>query len=757
MIGRRTFLAGSAAALAVVAAPGGAQVVVEAAEQRAEEASYGRLATWLRVAQDGFVDVYTDKVEVGMGVLTGFAQIVAEELDVPLARIRLHSGDTADTANQGGVGGSTSTERGATAFRNAAAEARRVLVNAAAIQLGVPATALAVRDGVVRDPASGRGVAYGKLVAALAAAPVLEVSGEASSLTVKGEAKPKDPSRYTIVGQPVARLDVAPKATARYRYSVDAKVPGMQHARVLRPPAVGQRPLAVDASALKQYGDARVVRAGDLLAVVATREWDAIRGAQALQVRWSEPTATFPAPDILADYMWAQPAQATGKPHDAGDLAKAFSGARVVEAEYFWPFQAHSTMGPGCAVADVKAGKVTVWCGTQKTHALKHGIAGVLGVPPSTVRVLFASDAGSYGRSGFDDTAVDAALVSRAAGKPVRVQYMRSDMTQWGPKAPAIVAKARGALRDGALTGLDLRIRSFNGDEIHSRPDVPGDFIGAQQAGVPKAKPAMEYALYGRQSAAYDVPALHAVSELIAPLAPTVSPLRTAHLRDPEGPGTTFIVESFVDELAAEAEMDPVAFRLAHLKDDRQRDTLRAAAEAAGWEPRPAGQRASRTGIAHGRGVAFAMRGKTAVATVADVAVDTATGKVKVTRLVCAHDCGLVVNPRSLKGTIEANLMQSLSRTLYEEVKFDAHTVTSHDWLTYPVVRTPDLPERVDVVLVNPKKAPSFGAGEPSSRPTAAAVANAIYDATGARVRVAPMTPKNVLAALQASKQPAKA
>jgi CO/xanthine dehydrogenase Mo-binding subunit len=746
MIARRDFIAATAAALAVVAAPGGARVVALAADA---QSPYGHLGTWLRLGQDGFVDVFTDKVEVGMGVTTGLAQVVAEELDLPVARIRIHAGDTDASPDQGGVGGSWSTEFGARPLRNAAAEARRVLVAAAATQLGVPAQTLAVKDGVVRDPASGRTVAYPALVSALAAAPSLAVNGKAFLLNVTGEAKPKDPSQYSVVGSPVARIDVAPKATAQFRYVVDVKLPGMLHARILRPPAVGQRPIAVDESSLRGHGDARLARVGDLLAVVATREWDAVTGARDLKVRWSAPSATFPAMKDLAQFMWEQPAASSDKVHAKGDLDGAFHDAAVVEATYFWPFQAHATMGPGCAVADVRREKTTVWSGTQKPHGLKVGIAKTLGIPVKSVRVVFVEDAGSYGRSGFDDTALDAALISRAVGKPVRVQYMRSDMTQWGPKGPAIVARARGAVRGGAIAGLDLTVRSFNGNEIASHPDTPGNFIGAQQAGHPNDEPGIEYAVYGKESGAYEIPALHAVADVIAPLAPTVSPLRTTHLRDPEGPGTTFVVESFVDELAAKAKADPIAFRIAHLKDERHKNALRVAAKTANWEARAAAAHARTTGVVNGRGVAFATRNNTVVATIAEVAVDTANGKVHVTRLVCAHDCGLIVNPRSLKGTIEANLMQSLSRTLFEEVRFDEHTVTSRDWATYPVVRTPDVPDRVDVVMIERKGLPPYGAGEPSSRPTAAAVANAIYDATGVRVRTAPMTPANVLAALR--------
>ncbi len=749
MIARREFLASAGAVLAIVAAPGGTRVFA-APVGAAEGGAFTRLASWMTVGGDGLVTVYTGKVEIGMGVQTGLAQVVAEELDVPLSHVRMVMGDTATTPDQGGVGGSMSTQLGSIPLRNAAAEARRVLVEAAAAKLGAPADRLAVVDGVVRDPSSGKSVAYGDLATAIAADAPLTLSGEGFALNVTGTAKPKDPAQYRIVGTPVARLDVAPKVYGTFRYVVDQKVPGMVHARVIRPAAVGAKPLAVDDSKLRTHGDARVVRVGDLLGVVATREWDAVAGARDLNVRWSAPSTSFPSSAALAQAMWSSPAASRDKVKETGDLAAAFAGADVVEASYSWPFQSHATMGPGCAVADVRPGAVTVWSGTQKPHELQKGIADILSVPKETVRVVFVEDAGSYGRSGADDTAADAALLSKAVGKPVRVQYMRSDATQWGPKAPAIVGKLRGAVKSGTIAGLDLTIRAFNGGEISSHPDSSGNFIGGQQAGHPNSKPRVEYAVYGDNSAAYDVPALHAVAELVAPLAPMLSPLRTTHMRDPEGPGTTFIVESFIDELAAKAKADPLAFRVAHLKDARSKNVLQTVAKAAQWQSRPAAAAKTTSGIARGRGVAFAKRKDTLVATVAEVAVDTATGKVRVTRLVCAQDCGLIVNPRSLKGTIEANLMQSMSRSLYEQVTFDEHTVTSRDWASYPVVHTPDLPERVDVVMIDHKDLPPYGAGEPSSRPTAAAIANAIYDATGARVRTAPLTPANVLAALRA-------
>jgi nicotinate dehydrogenase subunit B len=744
MTTRREFVAAGAAFVAIVAGSGGMRAVAAASDAP----ELVDLATWLRVGADGVVTAYTGKVEIGMGVITGLTQIVADELDVPMSHVRMITGDTALTPNQGGVGGSTSTELGASPLRNAAAEARRVLLDAAAVELGVPRERLLVSDGVVYDRENaGARVPYGALAVALATAPKLQASGEQAGENVKGAAAPKPPAQYRLVGTPVARLDVAPKAYGTFRYAVDVKVPGMVHGRVVRPPSAGARLLDVDDAPLRAFGDARLVRIGDFAGVVATREWDAVRAAAALRPRWSAPSAAFPAMAALADAMWAAPAASTDDVLATGDLAAGFAGADAVEAQYLWPFQAHAMMGPGCAVADVRAdGTTEIWSGGQKPFALRDGIADLLGVPAGKIRVRFVEDAGSYGRGGFDDTAADAVLLSRAVRKPVRVQSTRSDTTQWGPKAPAIAARLKGAVRGGKISALDLTMRAFNGGEISSRPDSAGNFIGGQLTGRANTKPRVEYAVYGKNSAAYAIPALHAVAELVPPLAPHASPLRTTHLRDPEGPGTTFIVESFIDELAVRAGADPLAFRIAHLTDARQVGVLQQASDAFGWQPRS--RPAVRDGVARGRGVAFAMRGKTAVATIAEVAVDTATGKVRVTRLTCAHDCGFIVNPRSLRGTVEANLMQSMSRALFEEVRFDATSVTSRDWTTYPVVRTPDLPERVDVVLVPHADLPSYGAGEPSSRPTAAAIGNAIFDATGARVRTAPFTPANVLAAL---------
>jgi len=709
------------------------------------------LGAWLKMLPDGSVEMYTDKVEMGMGVSTGFAQFVADELDVPLTHVRPMLGDTANTVSAGGVGGSFSTYLGSPAIRLAAAEMRAILLDAAAKQLGVPVEALYVRDGVVHASPSAN-VRYADLLAALSPDPRFPLVGRDSfNAAPRVDAKPKAWSAYEIVGTPVARFDVHDKAYGRYPYVVDVRVPGMLHGRYVTPPAIGATVVAVDDAGVHGLGDARAVRIKDFVGVVASREWDAIRALRAIRVTWSAPATTLPKQDELAAYMWAQPVTKADVVKN-GDVASAL-GSSPVRAEYAWPFQSHANMGPGCTVVDVRPDGVTVWSGSQKTHALKLGMARLLNVPPETVRVRWVADAGSYGRGALEESAAACALLSQKLGKPVRVQNMRSDNTQWGNKAPAIVARLAGTVQNGRIVAFDATLRQFNGNEVVSHPDVAGSFLAGQLAGVANPADTYEFGQYGRNSGTYTIPNVRATAELIAPFVPNRSPLRTAHMRDPEGPGTTFIIESFIDELAAHAGADAVAFRTAQLKDPRHVAVVERAAAALGWQTRPSATQRAKNGRGEyvGRGIAFATREASIVAVASEVAVHPATGKVRVTRIACAHDCGFVVNPKSLQGTIEANLILSISRTLYEEATWNDHTVTSHDWKTYPVAHTPDVPDEVIAVMIHHPEIPPAGAGEPSSRPTAASIANAVFDATGARVRVAPLTPANVRAALRAA------
>jgi nicotinate dehydrogenase subunit B len=712
------------------------------------------LDAWLRIETDGRVRVFTGKAEIGMGVETAFGQIVAEELDMEPANVVFVMGDTAVTTDQGGVGGSTSIMLGAKPLRNAAATARYLLAQLASHRLGVPAGQLQFRNSVIsaKNNAS-KHISFGALAGGMDLDDALKVSGAGFSLNVQGMGVPKDPASYTLVGKPLLRVDMPAKLYGRWQYVTDVRVPGMLHGRVVRPAGVGAKLVTVDESSVKAIpGNVQTVVKGNFVGVVAENEWAAIQAANQLKVTWSAPEQAFPEQKDLYRHMRTVAPKASKVTETKGDAAAALaSAAKRVEASYDFPFQSHATMGPGCAVADVHLdGLTTVWSGGQKPHALQKGFAELLSVPLDRVRVIWVEDAGSYGRPGFEDAAADAVLLSRAVGKPVRVQWMRADMTSGGSKGPAVVCDLSAGLdAQGQVIGLQFTSRAFSGGETHFVPSTAGNFIGAQLAGIPNTGGIDEFAQWGVQAPPYKFQNLHAIAHVVPAFYDTASPLRTTHLRDPEGPATSFAVESFMDELAAAAAADPVEFRLKYLEDPRARAVLTAAANKAGWDKRasPNNSRGSR-GVSAGRGIGLSTRGGTYVGTVAEVDVNRRSGEVRVTRFVCAHDCGLIINPQTLRSTIAANLVQSLSRALKEEVLFDRSNVTSVDWLTYPVAGASDIPSQIDIVLLNHPELPSSGAGEPASRATAAAIANAVFDATGARVRQAPLTPARVKAAL---------
>ena len=721
-----------------------------AAETAANPAP-GGLDAWLRIGADENIEVFTGKVDIGMGVQTALGQVVAEEMDVAFERVRLIMGDTATTPDQGGVGGSTSISAGAKPLRNAAATARFLLVGLAAGRLGAQPDRLKVKNGIVSvDGDAAKSISYGALAGGSAFNEALRVSGGGFALNVEGKGKPKDPVNYTVVGQSVPRIDLPPKILGRAIYSTDIRVPGMLHGRVIRPNGAGATLVGVDESSVKGIpGYLKTVAKGNFLGVVAENEWAAIRAAQDLKVNWSSAAASFP--DDLYRHMRSAEPRATRVLVNQGDAAAALQrAAKKVEASYEWPFQAHATMGPGCAVGDFHAnGVTTVWTGAQKPHALQKGLAQMLGVNDDQVRVVWVEAAGSYGRAGDEDVAADAVVLSQAAGKPVRVQWSRADMTAWGGKGPAVIIDlAAGLDAQGGVTGIELTSRAFSGTEIPPQPATAGNLLAAQLMGIRNTSGGDEYVGWGGDTYAYEFQSVHSVGHIIPPLYVSSSPLRTTHLRDPNGPAGTFAGESFMDEIAAEAGADPVEFRLRYIAEPRAKAVLTAAAERAKWEHRPSPKRSGASGDVHtGRGVALALRGGTYVATVAEVEVNRHSGEVRVKRLVCAHDCGLIVNPDALRGTVQANLVQSLGRALKEEVTFDKSSVTSVDWNTYPVVRWADVPE-VEIVLLNHPEIASSGAGEPSSRPTAAAIHNAVFDAVGVRVRRAPLTPARVRAAL---------
>jgi len=700
----------------------------------------GALDSWLRIAADGSVTASVGKIEAGMGIGTSFAQIVAEELDVPLDRVTIVMGDTARTVDQRGTGSSNGIMDGGKALRQAGAQGRAALLALAAERLGIPASALRVRDGVVyAESDSAKRVSYGELI-----------GGRTFDVKIVPDVKPKEARDYRIVGQPVARLDIPPKVTAEYRYVADLRVEGMLHGRVIRPPEAGARLVHVDESA-KLPGLVKVVRLGDFLGVVCEREEQAIEAARRLPVQWSRPVPMFwPGYDELYRHLRTEPPRTTKAEPAKGDVDAALAlAARVVEARYEYPFQSHASMGPACALADVRDEGAIVWFGGQKPYPVRLALAELLGLAKERVRVVWMPGPGSYGMNDADDCAADAALLAKACGRPVRLQYMRLDGTGWDPKGPPVAFRMRAGISPGgAVFAWDYEARGFSGRTRNNATEVAGDTLAAQLIGGYRGK-GYDYPQFPSES--YGFPNVRKVSHSIPWDRSLAGPLRTAHLRDPDGMATCFASESFADELAFATGMDPVAFRLRYLTDARDAAVVKAAAQRAGWQERVGPRPRDGARRAVGRGIAYAPRAGSRVAIVAEVEVDRETGAYRVRRFACAHDCGFVVNPASLTGTIEANLIQGMSRAMHEAVRFDATRVLSVDWLTYPIVDMTEVPDAVDIVIVNNRPgAESRGAGEPATRPVAAAIANALFDATGARVRRVPLTPEAVLAAMKA-------
>jgi nicotinate dehydrogenase subunit B len=748
-IKRREFLKTSGALIVSTTmpwAPGAA--MAQAAGPAKPPLAAAELDSWVAIMPDGRVTAFFGKVDLGQGLDVAIAQIVAEELDVAFEKVSVLMGDTATSMNQGGASSALGIQSGAKPLRNAAAEARRILVDMAAGKLGVPAGRLTVSDGVIvsMDDAAKR-VSYAELIGGKYFNSKLEWNKQiGNSLDVKGQAKPKQPSEYKIVGQSFPRRDVAWKVYGTDNYVSDVRVPGMLHARVIRPPHAGGVPVKVDDKSIRDIKGARVVREKDFLAVVAPKEWDAVRAARTLKVEWSGPKKPFVPVDKVYDHIRSAPDFKSQDEQKQGDVASAFTAAaRVVEAEYQWPFQSHASMGPACAVADVKADRATLWTGSQKPHFARDGIAKLLGLPADKVQAIWVIGPGSYGRNDAGDVALDAALLSKLTGKPVRVQYMRHDGTAWDPKAPASVHRARAALdASGNVIGYEFISRGFSRAMIESNESDPRDSLAGMELGMP---PKIGVG-FGTPLESYGFTNKRLGWEVVPPMLERASPLRTSHMRDPVGLQIHFASEQFIDELALSVGEDPVAFRLKYLTQPRDREVVKTAAEKAGWQPRTAARKLASGDILKGQGLAYAQRGGTIIALVADIEVERKTGRIRVRRFTAAHDCGLVVNPQGLRYTIEGGVVQALSRCLFEEVRFDENMVTSVDWNSYPILEMQDAPEEIDIVLINRPEIAPTGAGEATSRIVPAAVANAFFDATGVRLRQAPMTRERVLAAL---------
>jgi nicotinate dehydrogenase subunit B len=728
---RRGFLKGSGALVVTFAVAARLSPVVAQGAAAAKTVSADEVDGFLAIAADGKVTVYSGKVDLGTGVRTALTQMVAEELDVPLDRVTVVQGDTALTPDQGPTYGSLSIQNGGVQLRRAAATARKHLVDLAAQKLGVPAGDLVVEDGVVKPKSGGQGAAYGELI-----------GGNNFALKLNREAKTKDPGSFRIVGKPIARLDIPEKATGRFTYMQDARIEGMLHGRVVRPPAIGAALENVDEGSVKNLpGVVKVVREGNFLAVVAETEWGAIKAAKALKASWSK-WEGLPEQSKLFEHVRATKVSKDDVTSNVGDVDEVRGkGAKTLKATYDFAIHTHGSIGPSCAIAELKDGKLTCWTASQATHALKKQLAAMMKLPAEDVRCIYLEGSGCYGRNGHEDAAGDAALLARAVGKPVRVQWMRADEHGWDPKGPPTLIDLRAELDadgevliwesvffvpEGAAGSVPL-VPALLADLPHETMMAPGNVI--QNSALPYAFPNSRTVC-------------HRLAE---------TPFKPSWIRTPGRLQNTYANEAFVDELAAAAGADPLEFRLKRLNDPRGIELLQRLAALAKWEKRPSPQKSEGGDVAKGRGLAYVKYelNRTYVGAVAEVEVDRKSGEIRVPRFYVVHDCGQVINPDGVKNQIDGNVIQTVSRTLIEEVTFDRSMVTSLDWASYPIITFPAVPEVVIELIDRPTEKP-WGAGEPSAAVIPAAISNGVFDAIGVRLRSVPYTPSKVKAAMQA-------
>jgi CO/xanthine dehydrogenase Mo-binding subunit len=687
---------------------------------------------FLAIHSDGTVTLFSGKVDLGTGARAALRQMAAEELDVPLDRIAMIEGDTALTPDQGPTAGSYGVARGGMQIRRAAATARQALLDRAAQRLGRPVSDLGVIDGVVRPMGGGNGVSYADLV-----------GDQRLNLQVNEKVPLKNPAKFRLIGKPAQRNDVPGKVTGRHGFVHDFSVPGMLHGRAIRPPAVGATLLSVDETSIAAVPGVRVVQIGSFLGVCAEREWDAVRAARQLKATWS-PGKGLPEharlyADLRASALVRDETLAT-----RGDVAAAFAaGGRSLSATYEWPSQSHASMGPSCAVADVRPDRATIWTGSQATHRFRMTFARILGLPQNQVRLIYLDGSGCYGMNGHEDAAADAALMSRAVGRPVRVQWSREDEHGWDPKGPPHLLDIRAAVNDQGEVVAWLS-EAWLPAPTPNLPNVP--LLAPEAAGIAQPMGISTGLIHQNVDPPYQFPNMRAVIHWIRD-----TPLRTSNLRAPGKVANCFAVESFTDELATLVGADPVEFRLRYLKDPRGIEVIRRAAARFGWAPRPRARAVDSTAsILTGRGFAYVhyKHNETYAAVAAEVEVERRSGRIRVTRLACAQDCGLIVNPDCVRGQVEGCLLQAISRTLFEAVTYDRSHVTSVDWATYPVLAFSDVPA-MEIDLIDRPVEPPIGVGEAAGTPVPGAITSAVYDATGVRLRSVPFRPERVQAALK--------
>ena len=762
-LNRRAFLTASGALVVALATPAEFAAAADPKNGLATRppVSPGTLSSYIAIEPDGTVVAYYGKIDGGQGLETAVAQLVAEEIDVPWERVRVVLSDTALCVDMGGSTAGNAMRQAGPILRQTAAEARLLLIDMGGKALTLSPADLTVTDGVVHsitDPS--KRITYAKLIGGRYFDTPIEYDGSGTRLAVKVQAPLKKPSEYKVIGKPMPRRDMPGKVFGTLEQCTDVRLPNMAHARMIRPPVAGAVPVAVDEKSIAHIPGAQVVHIKDVLAVVAEKEWNAVKAAKALKVTWSESKPNFPGHDKLYDHIRSTPPYAatnnfgpdgaTGQlvPRKIGSVEDGFKqAAHVMEAEYYYPIQSHASMGPACAVADVRDGSAIVWTSTQKPFDCANSIAELLELPRDKVRAIWVFGTGSYARNDQGDATADAALLSKYLKRPVRVQYMRHEGLAWDPKGPAVVTINRAGLdASGKIIAYEHVSKGLSNDDCSTREHRAVDTLAGQLLGLPlNSKPALGYP--GNE---YIFDNLMYRWEVVAPLMDRASPLRTTHLRDPFGVPHLFGMESFIDEIAVATNSDPIELRLRHLKKDREHELIHAAIKQYSWDTRSSPRKDQGQGnIATGRGFAYRQMHDTYVAMIAEVKVHRDTGVIAVERIVCAHDCGSIVSPETIKHVIDRQIHWQLGRTLFEEVQFDENMVTSVDWITYPVMKMASTPRSVEVITINRPDIPFSGAAEHACGPVPAAVGNAVFDATGVRLRRVPFTPERVQAALR--------
>ena len=689
-----------------------------------------RLDRWLKINRDGTVTAFPGKVEIGQGILTALAQIVAEELDIALERLRLAPADTTYSPDEGMTSGSQSITDGGVALRYAAAEARFLLLQRAAVRLGVSLEQLSVADGVVSSR-SGGSVSYWDLA-----------TDDLLAREATAEIAPKPASQHTVIGTSAPRRDLPAKVSGAPVYVHDLDLPGMLHGRIARPPSYDARLVELDEAQVRSLsGVVSLVRDGSFVGVVAEREEQALRALARVKrmARWEEKTVL---PETTDPRFLLQEATEDEVISEKRDAAAAARGAKTLEAEYTRPYIAHAALGPSCAVARFENGRYTVWTHSQGIYPLRNDLAGVLGVDKERIAVIHMDGAGCYGHNGADDAALDAVLLARAVpGRPVRVQWTREDEFMWEPYGPAMVVKLKAALDSaGNITDWNEDIWS---NSHSTRPSGLGgiNLLAAWHLAQPfKPSPPRNPPLPGGGSHRNAIPIYEFPNQRVTNRLVKRMPVRVSALRALGATANIFAIESFMDELAAAAGADPVEFRLRHLKDPRARAVIETVAAKAGWRKGEKGDGA------RGRGVGFA-RYKNGACYLAVIAEIVAGNDIAVKRVWAAIDAGLVINPDGLSNQTEGGIIQATSWALKEAVRFDRSRILTSNWDDYPILTFEESPQ-VEVTIVNRPELPPLGAGEGQQGPTAAAIANAICNAMGVRLRDMPFTRERVLAAL---------